>query len=88
MNDADSREDLGDDDQDFDDEPDDIDDEDEARSSINLVNPGVTFSYPSEPVRESIPAKSAKPSLLDGIRAYNAERHQSAAGKKPTERDI
>jgi N12 class adenine-specific DNA methylase len=89
MNDADSREDLGDDDdQDFDDEPDDIDDEDEPRSSINLVNPGVTFSYPNEPVRESIPAKSAKPSLLDGIRAYNAERHQAAAGKKPTERDI
>jgi len=89
MNDADSREEQDDEPEaEYDDESDEVDDEDEPRSSVTLVNPGITFDYPSEPVRQSVPAKSVKPSMLDEIRAYNAEKHQSAAGKKPAERDI
>jgi len=96
-NDPDSRdeaakEQAADEDYDEDGEPDDIDGDDEPKSSINLVNPGRTFNYPPiaerEPERQVAYAKSARPPMLETIRAYNAEKKPPTSGKKASEHDI
>jgi hypothetical protein len=92
LNDTDTREESErDDDSELDDYEDDdgdeIDYEDEPESSIVLENPGKTFDYPPQSQRQDIPAKSAKPPMLEKIRSYNAGNQPAVPGKKP-ERDI
>ena len=38
--------------------------------------------------RQPVSAKSARPSLLEGLRSYNPDRKPSALGKKASELDI
>jgi hypothetical protein len=62
-------------------------DELEPNPTIKLTNPGVTINYQSRPERKDIPAKSTKPLMMDRLRSYNADKQESASGKK-SERDI
>jgi len=69
------------------DDEDEFDNDDEPTSSINIVNSGKAFDYPPRTERQSVPAKSTKPLMMDKIRAFNTNKPPSTTGKK-TERDL
>jgi hypothetical protein len=60
--------------------------DDRAEPAEEHEPPDDGYEEPEEAYeRQKVPAKSAKPSFLDGIREYNANRQPPAAGRKPAD---